>query len=240
MHSGSAPPSAGEQLVRHALDAALHWKPLQLTGANDMQAVAPPPVHRGCGVSWPFVQNASPHGAFAGWNASFGHAAELPVHVSTMSQAPAEARQMVDADASTSVGHVTDVPLHTSCGSHGPWLMRQTVLPPASTLLGQAGDEPVHVSAGSQAPWLARHTVVFGSSASAGQVALVPVQRSAGSHAPAEDRQTKLLGWKPQEPVPEHTSHAPLHAELQHTPFAQKPELHSAPPMHVWPSPFFG
>lgn len=114
------------------------------------------------------------------------------------------------------------------------------MLPPASTLFGHAGDEPVQFSAGSHCPWLARQTVEFGSSTSLGQVALEPVQRSAGSHVPAEARQTNVLGWKPQLPVPEHTSHAPLHAELQHTPFAQKPEVHSPEPMHPWPSPFFG
>ena len=85
-----------------------------------MQAVAPPPVQRGCGVSCPFMQNASPHGVFAGWNASFGHVADEPVQVSAMSHAPALARQMVRFDASTSLGQVADVPLHTSCGSHWP------------------------------------------------------------------------------------------------------------------------
>lgn len=203
-----------------------------------MHALAPAPVHRGTGVNWPLVQNGIPHVVFTGWKPSVGQVAALPAQFSATSQLPALGRQTVVFGDSTSVGHVAEVPLHVSTGSHAPALGRHTVLPPESTFAGQVVEVPVQLSAGSHAPPLMRQTVVAGSSVSAGQVA-APAQRSSLSQAPTEGRHTKVVGCRLHCPTAEQTSHAPLHAELQHTPLAQKFELHSAPDMQVPPSAFF-
>ena len=76
------------------------------------------------------------------------------------------------------------------------------------------------------------------SSMSAGQFALLPVQLSAASQLPPEGRHTVIPPSKSQLPVAEHASHAPLQAELQQRPSAQKFEEHSLGAPHVAPSAF--
>jgi hypothetical protein len=82
--------------------------------------------------------------------------------------------------------------------------------------------------------------------ASPGHAALAPVQRSSTSQPPAAaPRQTRLGPSNAQVPSTAapcatlQASHAPLHAELQHTPSAQLLELHSVAAAHAVPLVFF-
>lgn len=213
------------QVVRHAVEVALHWNPLHGWLENVWQ-VFEVPTQRGSGVKFPSEQKGTPHEVSAGRNASVGQSAVLPVHDSATSHTPAAARQVVVAGENWFVGHVAEEPVQVSATSHTPALGRHTVVPLANASGGHAALVPVQRSAGSQVPFPARHTVVFGKKTSAGHAAEFPVHVSAESQPPvAAARHTVVFERKPHTPVPAaQTSHAPEHADPQHTPPAQKPD----------------
>jgi len=139
-----------------------------------------------------------------------------PSHVSTASQTPAEARQVVPIGCTSSAGQVALTPLHASATSQPPLAARQVVPAGRTLFAGQSSVEPVHVSATSQPPASAlRQTVLAGSRVSAGQSGLEPVQDSARSQLPRCARHSRLEGARPSAgqleapPQVSATSHAP-------------------------------
>jgi len=156
------------------------------------------------------------------WNASAGHAAEVPAQISATSHAPADARHVVEAGRKTSSGHLADMPVQTSARSQSPAAARQVVPAATSTSTGQSLDVPVHFSAVSHVPAAARHVVVAGSYASSGQAGEVPVHFSSRSQPPCAARQTveaSAIASRHSTWTPSHvsaTSHAP--ADARHVP----------------------
>ncbi len=90
-------------------------------------------------------------------NASVGQPADVPVHVSTASQEPAEARHSVAEDRNALPGQVADDPVHFSAKSQTPAELRHTVAEDRNALEGQNFEEPVHFSDTSQEPAESRH-----------------------------------------------------------------------------------
>lgn len=225
------------QAVKHAELLLLHWKPLQLVLPTFRQEFDEP-SQRGAGVNVPLLQFEKPQVVVAFWKASAGQLAAAPLHASATSQLPADARHTVPVRETTSEGQDVEEPLHASGGSQAPALARQVVAPPLNTSAGQLTAMPLQISGTSQTPALGRHTVAGPSNTSLGQFALLPVQLSAGSQLPPEGRHAVVGGRKSQLPVVEHAWQAPLQAELQQRPSAQKFEEHSLKAPHTAPSAF--
>jgi len=95
---------------------------------------------------WPFVL------------ISAGHAIEVPLQISAVSQMPVETRHTVWLVASRSAGQVADEPGHSSATSQAPAALRQTVWLVANASAGQAVDDPEQSSAASHAPTAVRQT----------------------------------------------------------------------------------
>lgn len=117
----------------------------------------------------------------------------MPSQVSTASQTPAAARQVVPSGWTTSDGQATALPGQFSATSQEPAEARHTVVVARNESAGQALATPSQLSATSHGPADGRQTPVL--FVSAGQAAALPVHVSAGSHAPADARHTVLLGW---------------------------------------------
>ena len=75
-----------------------------------------------------------------------GHAAELPLQVSSTSHTPAAARHDVPAVASAFAGHSGVLPEQLSATSQAPAAARHSVPAEARTSAGHAGALPSHVS----------------------------------------------------------------------------------------------
>jgi hypothetical protein len=157
-----------------------------------------------------------------------GQVVDDPVQVAARSQTFAAARHCVPAFPAA-CWHVTFVPSHLSVVQALPSSVQAVPLAFFASA-GQLGEVPVQFSAWSHSPPAARQTVVDGANPSAGQVNELPLQVSATSHAPADARQTvpfESAVQVPRCPARLQAPHVPvLHALLQQTPLAQKPEAH--------------
>jgi hypothetical protein len=173
-----------------------HWVPLQglVPQARVCEAghAEASPVQVAASVATalggPPVQLALRHGDPLALNASVGHVAPVPVHVSSASQTSAEGRHMVPLGANASAGHPAPLPLQASARSHAPADGRHTDPLGNTPSLGHDGLLPEQFSATSQGPDVARHTVLADAYVSAGHVADVPLHASSASQAPAAAR----------------------------------------------------
>jgi hypothetical protein len=123
------------------------------------------------------------HGVFAGFFASDGHAALVPVQFSATSHSCGAVLQTVVAGKNWSVGHTVVVPLHVSATSQPPATAgRQTVPAVAGDVCWHATLVPSQTSFEHRLP-SSVHGVLAAFLASAGHAVLVPVQVSATSHS---------------------------------------------------------
>jgi hypothetical protein len=121
---------------------------------------------------------------------SVGHCAEVPVHVSSGSQAPVLARQTVLPSLYVVVGQLAAVPEQCVSRSQAPLAVRHTTVLSLKLSAGHAGEVPVQFSATSQT-WVARlHVEPPGRYTSGGQVVELPVQYSGESQLPEAARHT--------------------------------------------------
>ena len=149
----------------------------------------------------------------AGCTPSVGQAADDPVHVSALSQAPLAARQMVPGLSRLLAGHDLVSPSQVSAGSQLPAEVRQTVTAEATLSEGQAVEVPLQVSAASHTPLAARQVEP---AFTAPQVPLT------AAPAAIEQAWQSLVLLPPQ-------------ALLQHTPSTQKPVPHWPVVVHFLP-----
>jgi hypothetical protein len=126
-----------------------------------------------------------------GWNALAGQFALLPVHVSTTSHGPADARHSVKIGLNAFAGHAPLVPVHVSAWSQMPAAERQTTVDGCTTSAGHVPLAPVHVSTTSQLPAALRHTVPLLSNWQAGE------QQSPGSVLPSSHVSPTSTTWLP-------------------------------------------
>ena len=88
-------------------------------------------------------------------SASVGHDAEEPLHDSSGSQSPVDARQTIP-DMNMLAGHCAELPVQFSGWSQTPAEVRHTVEEDLKEFIGHMAEEPVQVASLSQAPAAAR------------------------------------------------------------------------------------
>src|SRR2546426_613309 len=157
---------------------------------------------------------SSVHAVSAGFTASAGQLAPLPVQNSARSHSPVAARHSTLLGLKASAGQLALVPVHVSATSQSPAVARHTV-PAFPAGWVQLFPLPSHTSRVQTLP-SAVHAVSDDFLASAGQDALVPVQFSAMSHSPTAERQTVAAdsSWQ---------------VEEQQSPLAVLPSSHCSP-----------
>ena len=160
--------------------------------------------HVFCGPAthWPFWQMSIVHGSLSrshgvpfGWNASGGHAAEPPVHVSGTSHGPAGGRQIVPAATNPFCGQVAELPVQSAISSHASLASRQGVPAGLNSFSGHWFEVPVQNSGRSQSPAAWRHTVPASTSGFGGHVAELPLHVAIPAHGPLDSRHGKPAGW---------------------------------------------